>query len=437
MFFLTNPSENIINKNSDITEYVFEEHKNEIMELEPEVEPEPEVVVDKYELINACKNRNTTKALELIEKRECDLSLSDDSNSNALMFACDNKMTKVALALLQTGITNVSQINHAGYSALDYALYFDETVIERNKEAFEEVCILLFGHLCIENNHDNTKLNPSLLQTACSNGFDTLAMELLEAIDPSYTDNDGNTALVEACRNGLTDVAISIIRTGKSNPSQVNNINGYTALIYSCYYGYNDVVTELINTGLSNPSFVDSYGYTALIYACYYGYTDIAIELIQTGLSNPSWVDSYGYTALMYVCYYGLNNVAVELIQTGLSNPSHIDPYEYTALMYACQLPCSTTIVSKLLPVDCAFHYTNSVGENAVYFAEENEVQIVLDHDADLRKKELNNIQKIIKEIVLTPFMNIDFNNINTSIEVASSLLACYYVIKVVFYVFG
>jgi ankyrin repeat protein len=36
-------------------------------------------------------------------------------------------------------------------------------------------------------------------------------------------DNNGNTALILACQNGLLDVALALIKTGDSNPNKINN----------------------------------------------------------------------------------------------------------------------------------------------------------------------------------------------------------------------
>lgn len=145
---------------------------------------------------------------------------------------------------------------------------------------------------------------------------------------PDQVNHDGNTALMYACQNGSTDIAIALIETGKSKLEQVNN-DGNTALIYACQNEMTDVAMALIATGKSRPEQVNNDGDTALIIACQYGLIDIVMALIATGKSRPEQVNNTDNTALIALCQfaqhanaYQLHNIIdamMALIKTGKS----------------------------------------------------------------------------------------------------------------------
>jgi ankyrin repeat protein len=156
-------------------------------------------------------------------------------------------------------------------------------------------------------------------------------------------------------------VALKLIATGQSNPSQVS-YKGMTALMYAVNNNLVNVALALIATGQSNPGHVkpkscappqmthyhyglmmeyseyyeaDGIGFTALMLACFKNLTQVALALIETNESNPGYINQQSDTALIIACKHGLSLVVVALMKTGQALPEHVDACGKTALMYA------------------------------------------------------------------------------------------------------
>jgi len=120
-----------------------------------------------------------------------------------------------------------------------------------------------------------------------------MANNALEAIfqlvkrEIDTANNDGNTALMLASRNGHADIAKKLIVKG-ANLDTANNY-GNTALMLASYNGYTDIVKELIAKE-ANLDAADNYGNTALILASRNGHADIVQLLNQADEVTPECV---------------------------------------------------------------------------------------------------------------------------------------------------
>jgi hypothetical protein len=158
----------------------------------------------------------------------------------------------------------------------------------------------------------------------------------------------GATALIWACRNNMTKVALALIATGESNPSAQINDSKTTALIYACEYKMIEVALALIATGESTPGAQsDDNKTTALFWACYNKMTEVALALIATGESNPSAQCSKGCTSLIHACYNKMTDVALAILATGNCNSLAINKSGHDALYYA-KTPELTSISKKI-----------------------------------------------------------------------------------------
>jgi len=136
--------------------------------------------------------------------------------------------------------------------------------------------------------------------------------------DIFIVNEDGNTALILACDNKMTEVALELIKTGHANPEQINNNYGNTALILACENIMTEVTLELIKTGHVNPEQINNnYGNTALILACRNEMKEVALELIKTGHVKPDHIAQDGTTALSWACEKDMKDVAYELFSIG------------------------------------------------------------------------------------------------------------------------
>ena len=72
------------------------------------------------DLINACKSKDTEKALDLI-MNNTNLDIVDSYGRTALMWACHYEMKEVALELIKTGKSNPEHITKDEKTALSLA----------------------------------------------------------------------------------------------------------------------------------------------------------------------------------------------------------------------------------------------------------------------------------------------------------------------------
>jgi len=126
----------------------------------------------------------------------------------------------------------------------------------------------------------------------------------------SFVDEHDNTALIWACQNKMTDVALELIKTGFSKPEHINN-NHKTALIIACENNMTDVALELIKIDNFRQEYYNCHGNTLLILTCENKMTDVALELIKTGYSKPEYHD---YKALKCAYKNKMTNVFKELM---------------------------------------------------------------------------------------------------------------------------
>lgn len=159
------------------------------------------------------------------------------------------------------------------------------------------------------------------LLKACHTMNSSWALRLIE--QGSYDPKPGDEILDVACSRGLSDVALALIATGKSNPSVVSS-KGNTALIHACRLEMTKVALALINTNDANPSYVSSLGNTALNYACNQRLTDVALALIATNNCNLNHVDSNQKTALILAVEKRLSTVAVAIVSSDEWNPPDV-----------------------------------------------------------------------------------------------------------------
>ena len=143
---------------------------------------------------------DSAAALALIATGESNPGSVNQYGITALMFACKNKMPDVALALIATGECNPGAVNQYGITALIYA---------------------------------------------CNNKMPEVALALIatEKSNPGGS-NAGLTALMFACYRDMSDVAIALIDTGECNPGATNK-DGNTAIVYASKNNMSDVYSLL------------------------------------------------------------------------------------------------------------------------------------------------------------------------------------------------
>ncbi len=216
--------------------------------------------------LKAAKVGNLAKVTQML-KDGIDVNAHDENDTTALMWACVNEHTHVALALLKHKDIKVDLANIKGETALHRTSY---------------------------------------------QGMLKVVEELIEkGANANKQDKDGHTALIQACINEHTHVALALLEREDINVDLVNKY-GHTALQWASFKGMLEVVEKLIEKG-ADVNKQNKDGYTALIMACDRGMLVVVEKLIEKG-ADVNVQDAYGNTALLAACRKEHTDVALALL---------------------------------------------------------------------------------------------------------------------------
>jgi ankyrin repeat protein len=171
---------------------------------------------------------------------------------------------------------------------------------------------------------------------------------LIEAgADVNIKDEEGRTALMEACScgDGCKEVVRLLIEAGAD--VNATDKEGWSALRMACYYiesetTLNMVVQDFIDAGV-DVNAKDNEGCTVLIETCARerksAVKGVIQKLIEAG-ANVNQTDSCGFTALMAACLFIHDEkILQEIVQFLVDKGAKVnakDVYGFTALLYAC-----------------------------------------------------------------------------------------------------
>lgn len=155
---------------------------------------------------------------------------------------------------------------------------------------------------------------PFAVHIACKHNDAVLALLLinLNLFDLEEPDDENWTPLAYSVYNGMSEVALALIKTGKSNPNHVC-YHGHNALTLATLKKHEEVALALIKTGESNPGQITDSGNTALLFASVHGSEKVALELLKTGKAKPHHQCNAGETALVSAIVNNMHAVVEEL----------------------------------------------------------------------------------------------------------------------------
>jgi len=150
---------------------------------------------------------------------------------------------------------------------------------------------------------------------------------------------------------------LKLIETNKSKQiGQINN-QKHTALMYACQNRLSAVALKLLETGMSNPSQEDEYGNTALLFACKKNMKVITLKIIfQLEKMENIKINQQYLTSLFYTCYNKDSETALKIIEFISKKDKHfnmfkkMDKYRRNILMVACKNKM-TNVVSSLYDI--------------------------------------------------------------------------------------
>jgi ankyrin repeat protein len=166
---------------------------------------------------------------------------------------------------------------------------------------------------------EDERLDSEALIDAANRGELVRVKEILQSmktngVDINHQDSDGDTALVRACSEGFTEVALELLKVDGIDVN-IQDILGWTAYMRACSKGLTEVALELLKVDGLDVDLQDSYGWTALMWACSRGLTEVALELLKVDGIDVNLQDRGGKTALMMACYTGHADTALSLLR--------------------------------------------------------------------------------------------------------------------------
>ena len=120
----------------------------------------------------------------------------------------------------------------------------------------------------------------------------TIDALLKRGLDANTSDQEGNTLLILAVREGSEKAAKRLV-AARARVNARNSL-GESALMLAALRGQLEIVRELVDNGAD----VNSPGWTALMYAAVNGHVDVSRLLISKGAQVNAVADN-GFTALM------------------------------------------------------------------------------------------------------------------------------------------
>ncbi len=164
------------------------------------------------DLSNGILNGNANSCEHIIDKNSALLKKTyykNHNGSNFLMLACNYKLESVALSLIENNICKYNDINIFGITCL-------QCVCSNKMSKVLDVLFQISNKNELLLDHRNNQ-NKTALIIACEVNYPEGANKLL-SYDPDVNvrDYNGNNALWYACKNNMSDTAISILRASQN-----------------------------------------------------------------------------------------------------------------------------------------------------------------------------------------------------------------------------
>ena len=171
----------------------------------------------------------------------------------------------------------------------------------------------------------------TLLIAACRTGQKDLVPILLQDSDVEETDNDGWSALLNACKEGHVEVCRILLDVGAAIDQP--DLMGWTPLLWATYKDRLAVVELLIEKKAHANVVGEEDGMTPLIVAAGRGFGDIVKKLLEIDI-HVNACDKFGSTALIWAARKGFLHIVEDLLNAGCELDA-VGMYSSTALMLA------------------------------------------------------------------------------------------------------
>uniref|UniRef100_A0A7E4UPU9 KAP NTPase domain-containing protein n=1 Tax=Panagrellus redivivus TaxID=6233 RepID=A0A7E4UPU9_PANRE len=169
-----------------------------------------------------------------------------------------------------------------------------------------------------------------LIVAAKSGRADNIPPLLVDA-EIDETDNEGWSALLNACHLGHTDVVKLLLEAGASVDQA--DLMGWTPILWATYKNRLAIVELLLEYKAHANIVGEEDGLTPLIVAAGRGYGDIVRKLLEKDV-HVNACDKFGSTALIWAARKGFLHIIEDLLNAGVELDA-VGMYSSTALMLA------------------------------------------------------------------------------------------------------
>ncbi|XP_011408342.2 PREDICTED: uncharacterized protein LOC100639549, partial [Amphimedon queenslandica] len=219
-----------------------------------------------------------------------------------------------------------------------------------------------------ENENTNFTFEHALIKAVKAEQVEAVQFLLdLEITNIDYRNEDGNTAIMEACELGNINIVHSLVSAGANVDLQNND--GWTALMKASQNNHSTVIHVMLDEADANPHLQNRKGSNALMVAAFSGCLE-AVELFITKGVNYTHQREDGVTAFMLACQKGHIEIA-ELLLTHEIDPNITNKEGTNAFILACNSG-HTPIVKLLLARNVNPNVSNLNGWNALMCASAN-----------------------------------------------------------------
>ena len=321
---------------------------------------------NKYTALMYAAGNDHPDIVKILIDGHADINIQNAQGNTALIFAADNDHPDIVKILIDED-ADINIQNNDGMTALD--------VVERNIGiAFKQgddysvsksISNSLRNYINRRNQEENENENITPLITAVNNGdLDEVNVLLSSStIDINSENNQGNTALMYACKHGHTQIVNALIEAGAN--INLQNMFGETALIYACRYNHPDIVNILINNDV-DIDIQSNDGYTALMHASI-GDNERSVRLLIGEGVDKDAQNNWKETALMLAVKNNKFAAANALIDLGVGVDIQ-DDLGNTALIIAVKSG-NKDMVNMLIESGVDVDIQDDLGDTALIIA--------------------------------------------------------------------